>query len=151
MTAPLRLVPKLIKIDRAAFRLTLWRMKGSHYTVERRYPIAVGKVGSATPADAYFVDDKTPVPDWFIPDDPDYAAFREDWKDRGYVVPFDDPLNPFAGAFISLSGGGGYGIHGTRFDPQLGTRASHGCIRVTTVAARDLYRLVGKGTPVLIV
>jgi hypothetical protein len=48
---------------------------------------------------------------------------------RGQVLPFDDERNPFAGGFIDLGGTDGVGIHGTKFDPALGTKASHGCVR----------------------
>lgn len=37
---------------------------------------------------------------------------------------------------------GGYAIHGTTYVSQLGTPASHGCIRLLTANARTLYRLV---------
>ena len=40
--------------------------------------------------------------------------------------------------------GGGYAIHGTRSVSRLGRKASHGCIRLRTSHARQLYFLVKK-------
>ena len=37
---------------------------------------------------------------------------------------------------------GGYAIHGTYAVRRLGTRASHGCVRLHIANARELYRLV---------
>ena len=37
---------------------------------------------------------------------------------------------------------GGYAIHGTEYEDRLGTRASHGCIRLSEDNASVLYELV---------
>jgi lipoprotein-anchoring transpeptidase ErfK/SrfK len=37
---------------------------------------------------------------------------------------------------------GGYAIHGTQYVRRLGTPASHGCIRLHTTNAADLYYLI---------
>jgi lipoprotein-anchoring transpeptidase ErfK/SrfK len=37
---------------------------------------------------------------------------------------------------------GGYAIHGTTYVSQLGSVASHGCVRLLTANARTLYNLV---------
>ena len=52
---------------------------------------------------------------------------------------------------ISLSGWGIYGIHGTIFDDSIGSAASHGCIRMFSGDAMELYDIVSVGTPVVIV
>jgi lipoprotein-anchoring transpeptidase ErfK/SrfK len=44
----------------------------------------------------------------------------------------------------------GVGIHGTGEDGSIGTRASHGCIRMHVGDVVALYKRVPVGTPVLI-
>jgi lipoprotein-anchoring transpeptidase ErfK/SrfK len=39
---------------------------------------------------------------------------------------------------------GGYAIHGTNYVGRLGRPASHGCVRLHTGAARQLYGLIQK-------
>jgi lipoprotein-anchoring transpeptidase ErfK/SrfK len=46
--------------------------------------------------------------------------------------------------------GGGVGIHGTGEDWSIGTRASHGCIRMHVPDVIALYNRTPLGTPVLI-
>ena len=45
---------------------------------------------------------------------------------------------------------GSVGIHGTGEPWSIGTRASHGCIRMTVPDVIDLFDRVSVGTPVLI-
>ena len=44
----------------------------------------------------------------------------------------------------------GVGIHGTLAEYSIGSRASHGCIRMRVADVVDLFRRVPVGTPVLI-
>lgn len=119
-----------------------WKLKGV-------YDVTLGAVGHATPRGLFEVTNKTTHPDWRKP--------FSDWvplEERGELVPFllpdgtENPANPFKGGFISLWDG--VGIHGTKFDPQLGTRSSHGCIRVGLSTFLDLYEKIAIGTPVYI-
>jgi lipoprotein-anchoring transpeptidase ErfK/SrfK len=41
-------------------------------------------------------------------------------------------------------------IHGTNHEEEIGTPASHGCIRMRNTDVAELYELVGEGTPVCI-
>jgi lipoprotein-anchoring transpeptidase ErfK/SrfK len=45
---------------------------------------------------------------------------------------------------------GAVGIHGTAEEWSIGSRASHGCIRMRVSDVIELYRRVPVGTPVLI-
>ncbi len=45
---------------------------------------------------------------------------------------------------------GSVGIHGTGQDYSIGTRASHGCIRMHVPDVKLLFKRVPIGTPVLI-
>lgn len=41
-------------------------------------------------------------------------------------------------------------IHGTNHESQIGTKASHGCVRMRNAEIVELFELVGEGTEVLI-
>lgn len=145
----LRLSRQLLVINRERFQLTLYRIDPKHpaagYKRVLRRSIATGAEGHATPSGVYFVDAKNRRPAWKAP--------RSSWvpaDKRGKIIPYDDPTNPFLGGFISLWKSPGIGIHGTKFNPQLGTRASHGCIRVDAQTIEDLIHRVYLGMPVFI-
>lgn len=141
----LRLTPKLITVNRESFELILYRLKLPGYVVEMRRQVAIGSVGHDTPTGLYFVDAKNKQPDWKAP-----ASAWVPVDTQGKIIKFEDPENPFAGGFISLSKSEGIGIHGTKFDPLLGQRVSHGCIRVTVETIEKLISKVALGTPVFI-
>ena len=51
----------------------------------------------------------------------------------------------------SFNGGAGViGIHGTNEPAALGTRVSHGCIRVANASITEMATFLPLGTPVLI-
>jgi lipoprotein-anchoring transpeptidase ErfK/SrfK len=135
----------IIEIFRDRYELVMWRKTSKGHYVKSKYMVAIGKVGDETPAGAYFVDARNRKPDWRVPPHKDYPP--EVW---GTIVPFEAPNNPFAGGFISISGGEGVGIHGTKFDPKLGTSASHGCIRMAVADLNKIWSRITIGTPVII-
>ena len=104
-----------------------------------------------TPRGLFRVRRKEKDPVWIAPD----------WYyvEKGLRVPSpDSPSRRIPGAMgtTAIYLGDGIAIHGT-FSPGLimnpdpdSRRVSHGCIRLTNEAARDLYHLVEVGTPVLI-
>jgi lipoprotein-anchoring transpeptidase ErfK/SrfK len=107
--------------------------------------VAIGALGHETPPGMYFIEAKNRKPDWRAP--------NADWvpeEKRGKIIKYDDPSNPFAGGFMSIANTDGVGIHGTKFEPQLGTKASHGCIRVSLDTIDKLIGSVALGTPVFI-
>jgi lipoprotein-anchoring transpeptidase ErfK/SrfK len=139
--------PPVVTIDRKHRQLTLWqirRLKG--YWPAFAWPVTIGMKGHETPTGLYFVEWKTKTPDWKAPD--------SDWvlppKVPGHVYEFDDPLNPFAGGFISFSSRDGVGIHGTKFPPETGTAASHGCVRMEVESLLKLYKRLPLGAPVFV-
>ena len=141
----LRLSPTIVTVDRGRFLLTLWKMKGGRDVRAHRFEVGIGSVGHATPAGMYFIQSKSRNPAWRAPD--------SDWVDqslRGKTFLYDDPRNPFAGGFVSLGGTDGIGIHGTKFDPKVGARVSHGCIRMRTDEFLKLYDKFLIGSPVFI-
>lgn len=140
------MLPRLIVVDREERRLDVysWSLRKRRYFRTATFLITVGKVGSKTPHGLYFVQGKSRTPDWKTPANDDYP--KEQW---GIVYKFGQPGNPFDGGFISLAGReSGIGLHGTSFDPKIGTASSHGCVRMRTRDLLKIYELCKVGTPV---
>jgi lipoprotein-anchoring transpeptidase ErfK/SrfK len=73
-----------------------------------------------------------------------------DWAGslQGQVIPGGAPNNPLKARWLGIADG--VGIHGTSEDWSIGSRASHGCIRMHVGDVVDLYPRVPVGTKVLI-
>jgi lipoprotein-anchoring transpeptidase ErfK/SrfK len=127
----------LITIDRAHFKLRLF--KRLHWV--KTYEIAVGMAGLATPTGVYHVQEKQVNPSWHVP--------NSSWAGSlaGQTIP-PGPNDPIKARWLGL--GGGVGIHGTAESFSIGSRASHGCIRMLVPDVIALYRRVPLGTPVYI-
>jgi lipoprotein-anchoring transpeptidase ErfK/SrfK len=139
-------LPRLIVVDREERRLDLytWRLRKRRYVRTFTALVTVGKLGAETPHGLYFVQGKSRTPAWQMPPNPDYP--EEQW---GTVFKYGEPGNPFDGGFISLAGREtGIGLHGTSFDPQVGTASSHGCVRLRVADLLKLYDQCKTGTPV---
>ena len=130
--------PAYISIDRDTFTLRLFRAL-RHV---RTYQVAVGAWGYDTPRGMRAVHSKQKNPSWTAPNRPWAAPYQ------GQTFPPGHPNNPLRGWFLAL--GGGYGIHGTTSEWTIGTRASHGCIRMRERDINRLAPLVPVGTPVRI-
>ncbi len=107
-----------------------------------RYKIAVGKAGNKTAAGRYKSVEKTVDPEWHAP--------NKAWAGElaGQTIPAGDPRNPLEARWLGFADG--QGIHGTKDIQSLGTAASHGCIRMSVRAVKQLYRQVKVGTPVFL-
>jgi lipoprotein-anchoring transpeptidase ErfK/SrfK len=128
----------VLTIDRSSFRLRLFK----RLRWVKTYPIAVGAAGYDTPAGLYAIQNKAVNPAWSAPDRPWAGLYR------GRTVPGGAPENPLKARWLGIANG--VGIHGTGDPGSIGTRASHGCIRMTVPAVIDLYPRAPVGTPVLI-
>ena len=108
----------------------------------RRYRVAVGAAGYATPAGLHRVVSKQRNPTWYVP--------NRAWAGSlaGQVIPPGDPRNPLKARFIAI--GGGVGFHGTADLGSIGRAASHGCIRMRIPDVISLYRRTPVGTRVRI-
>ncbi len=133
-----RLYGTVLTVDRAHFTLRLFK----HLRFSRRYPIAVGMAGLETPAGRYRISSKQIDPAWHVPN----SAWAGSMAGR--TVPGGAPDNPLKARWLGIADG--VGIHGTAEDWSVGSRASHGCIRMHVSDVIDLYRRVPLGTPVLI-
>jgi lipoprotein-anchoring transpeptidase ErfK/SrfK len=128
-------VGAIVVIDRGNFRLTWYRGKR-----KLTFPIAVGQAAYPTPTGNFSVIQKQRNPTWFPPSSPWAAGL-------GPVPPGVD--NPLGTRWIGTSAPA-IGMHGTPISSSIGTRASHGCIRMYIGDAERLYELVEIGTPVYI-
>jgi L,D-transpeptidase catalytic domain len=128
----------VVTVDRRAKRLRLFK----RLRIRRRYGIAVGAAGFDTPSGLFAIQSKQVNPAWHVPNSPWAGSLR------GRVIPGGAPSNPLKARWLGVNGS--VGIHGTAEEWSIGSRASHGCIRMRVRDVIDLYRRVPMGTPVLI-
>ena len=133
-----RVYNTVLTIDRGNFKLRLFKA----LKFRKAYPIAVGMAGLETPAGRYAIQDKQVNPAWHVPNAPWAGALA------GQVIPGGAPNNPLKARWLGIANG--VGIHGTAEAWSIGTRASHGCIRMHVPDVIDLYGRVPLGAPVLI-
>jgi L,D-transpeptidase-like protein/putative peptidoglycan binding protein len=133
-----RVYNTVITIDRPNFKLRLF--KGLKF--RKSYGIAVGMAGLETPAGRYAIQNKQVNPAWHVPNSAWAGSLA------GQVIPGGAPNNPLRARWLGIANG--VGIHGTAEDWSIGTRASHGCIRMHVSDVIDLFQRVSVGTPVLI-
>jgi hypothetical protein len=127
-----------ISLHRSGFKLRLFK----NLRRVRTYGIAVGAAGYGTPGGLFRVRSKDYNPAWHVPNSAWAGSLA------GQTIPPGDPRNPLRVVFMSL--GGSIGIHGTSEPWSIGTRASHGCIRMRSGDVRNLASRTPVGTPVLI-
>ena len=135
LAGPTAAGPTAVVIDRKGFRLSLFK-DGRR----RSFPIAVGVRAHPTPVGDFHVTNRVKNPTWFPPNSP--------WA-RGIGPVPPGRRNPLGTRWVGTSAPA-IGIHGTPSPSSLGTRASHGCIRMSIPSAEWLYARVSVGTPVLI-
>ncbi len=122
--------------------------------VIQRFPVAVGMPGWETPAGDFAVIEKTANPVWqhpatgaLVPPGPDnplgsrWIGFHRECRDR----------SGFNGKeHLVVRGCVTAGFHGTNNRASIGQAVSHGCVRLYDEHARQLFDLVGLGTPVTV-
>jgi lipoprotein-anchoring transpeptidase ErfK/SrfK len=65
--------------------------------------------------------------------------------------PYAFGTSAFSNTYYHFGGGPGeIGLHGTNYPQGLGSKVSHGCIRVSNATIRRLAKLLPLGTPVVI-
>jgi len=131
-----RTYPYVITVDRSNFRLHFFK----NLRKIKTYTIAVGQVGFETPAGLYHVQNKAVDPAWSVPNKPWAGSLA------GQVIPGGTSQNPLKARWMGIFDGAG--IHGTAETGSLGTRASHGCIRMAIPDVIELYDQVPVSTPV---
>ena len=133
-----RVYNTVVTIDRDNFKLRLFKA----LKFRKGYGIAVGMAGLDTPAGRYAIQNKQVDPAWHVPNSAWAGSLA------GQVIPGGAPNNPLRARWLGIANG--VGIHGTAEDWSIGTRASHGCIRMHVSDVIDLYARVPVGSPVLI-
>ena len=108
---------------------------------EKFYPVAIGQAGRfQTPTGEFKLVSRVVNPNWLPPE---WAGLGKDT-----VVPAG-PDNPLGDRWMGLSSPG-LGIHSTTSPASIGAAASHGCMRMYPVMAREVFEKVTIGMPVRI-
>ncbi|MEI7592370.1 MAG: L,D-transpeptidase [Actinomycetes bacterium] len=97
-------------------------------------PIGVARDNTPTPGGMYYTTEliKTPDP-------------------QGAYGPYAFGLSGFSDTLTTFNGGPGQlGIHGTNEPSAIGTKVSHGCIRMDNANITKLAKTIPLGTPVII-
>jgi lipoprotein-anchoring transpeptidase ErfK/SrfK len=128
----------ILTVDRDTFKLRLFK----NLRLVKTYGIAVGMEGLDTPAGTYSIADKQVNPAWHVPNSAWAGSLA------GQVIPGGAANNPLKARWMGIYDG--VGIHGTSEDWSIGSRASHGCIRMHVSDVEDLYPRVPVGAKVLI-
>ena len=103
----------LIKVDKSTQRMTVLR----DGAVLHSWPVSTGRTGFATPSGSY-------------------TTFR--MEADHYSKEWDDAPMPHSIFFTKV----GHAIHGSYSIKNLGTPASHGCVRISPANATTLFDLV---------
>jgi lipoprotein-anchoring transpeptidase ErfK/SrfK len=133
-----RVYNSVITIDRAHFKLRLFKA----LKFRKSYGVAVGQPAYPTPTGRFSITSKQVNPVWSVPNSPWAGELQ------GTTVEGGSAANPLKARWMGIANG--VGIHGTGEDYSIGTRASHGCIRMHVADVVDLFKRVPVGTPVLI-
>ena len=130
--------PTLLVLDRSSFQLKLYeRLK-----LKKAYTVAVCADGFSTPVGLYHIQNKGVNVAWNVPNKP-WAGSK-----AGTIVPGGSPENPLKARWMGIFAGAG--IHGTDQTGSLGSRASHGCVRMAIPDVIELYPKVPVQTPIYI-
>ncbi|MGN0237335.1 MAG: L,D-transpeptidase family protein [Lepagella sp.] len=133
---------KFLVVDKASMRVILYDSFGM---VIKAYDMACAKnfgtkhkkADSRTPEGFFSVEGIYDSTDWLFTDDNGHTS-----KKKGQFGPrFIRIKNPVTSQI---------GIHGTCSPWSIGSRASHGCIRITNEQILELVKLVEPGMPVII-
>ena len=112
------------------------------------YPVALGAPDWQTPLGTSHVATKETDPVWDVPVSIQEEMRRNGQKVRKKVAP--GPANPLGKFWMGLTPGS-CGIHATNAPASIYQFRSHGCIRLHSDDAADLFARVTIGTPVEIV
>lgn len=127
-----------IVVSLEEFRLDLY--KGPDLV--QHFPVGVGALRFPTPPGAYYVKSKATNPTWRNPG----SAWARGMP--SYIAA--GPRNPLGTRALRLDRGA-LVIHGTPQPWTIGSRASHGCIRMKRPDVEALFEMVPVATPVFII
>jgi L,D-transpeptidase ErfK/SrfK len=112
------------------------------------HPIGIGKVGWATPEGSTKVVSHVKDPTWTPP-----VSVRKEHAKEGDILPPTVPPGPDnpLGRHMMRLGWPSYLIHGTNKPPNVGMRASAGCVRLYPEDIAQIFEAVPDGTKVTVV
>ena len=128
----------VVTVDRSGLNLRLFK----RLRHKKTYDIAIGAAGYGTPGGRFSIQSRQVNPAWHVPNSAWAGSLA------GQTIPGGAWNNPLKARWLGVTGS--VGIHGTAEEWSIGTRASHGCIRMRVADVIDLYPRVPLGTPVLI-
>ena len=128
----------VLTVDRSGLKLRLFKRLRHRKT----YDIAIGRAGFGTPGGLFHIQSKQVNPAWHVPNSAWAGSLA------GTTVPGGAPNNPLKARWLGVTGS--VGIHGTAEEWSVGTRASHGCIRMPMRNARRFFDAADIGTPVVV-
>lgn len=129
---------KTIVVSQTEFKVILYK----NTAIEKVYRCAVGMPAYPTPVGNFTIIAKVANPTWRNP--------GSDWGTNMPSVIPPGPTNPLGTRALYLNTPG-IRIHGTSKTSSIGTRASHGCVRLANHDVEDLYPRVPVPTPCFIV
>lgn len=143
---PLR-VGQRLKYTPKDFRIVIDRSDNRLYVVDsqgifKMYRVGLGAPGSETTPGSYRIGDKIKDPTWHKPGEG--------------PIPPGDPRNELATRWMQMVPEEeglpkDLGIHGTLSPETIGFHSSNGCARMLTPEVEELYDIVVRSTPVLVV
>jgi lipoprotein-anchoring transpeptidase ErfK/SrfK len=139
-----------IHVDRKHFKLIhLFRPRTSiEFTQKTVYDVAIGGDDYETPPGAYLINTKAKCPDWRVPNSP-WAI--ELGLVPGTIVDGCTDENPLKLRWMGITiPSEGVGVHGTASEESIGTKASHGCIRMLPEDVVQLFDEIPLGTIIYI-
>ena len=131
-----------IIINIAEMRLYYFPRNNSREVVT--FPVGIGDQGKDTPLGTFTIVEKIRNPAWYVP-----ASIRREKPQLPAIVP-PGPDNPMGSHALRLSNETVL-IHGTDRPWGIGSRDSHGCIRLYQDDIARLFSMVPRGTRVTIV
>lgn len=133
-----RIYGTVITVDKSNFKLRLFKQ----LKFRKSYGVATGMPAYPTPSGRFSISNKQVNPTWSVPNSPWAGELQ------GTTVAGGSAANPLKARWMGIANG--IGIHGTGQEWSIGSRASHGCLRMRVRDVIDLYSRVPIGTSVLI-
>ncbi|MCW3012163.1 MAG: L,D-transpeptidase family protein [Solirubrobacterales bacterium] len=128
----------VLTVDKAAFKVRLFK----NLRFAKSYGVATGMPAYPTPSGLFRIQNKQVNPTWSVPNSPWAGELQ------GTTVAGGTAANPLKARWMGIVNG--VGFHGTGQEYSIGSRASHGCLRMRVADVIALYKRVPVGTPVLI-
>ncbi len=130
--------PTVLTVSKSEFKVRIFK----NLKFSKSYGVATGQPAYPTPSGLFSVQNKQVNPTWSVPNSPWAGELQ------GTTVEGGSAANPLKARWIGIVNG--VGFHGTGEDASIGTRASHGCLRMHVSDVIDMYPRVPVGSPVLI-